>query len=41
MIVALTDAQYAKLDRISKSEGYLAGAMAYLIVSRWLDRQQG
>jgi hypothetical protein len=41
VIVALTDAQFAKLDRIAKREGYLTGAMAYLVVSRWLDRQEG
>ena len=40
MIVALTDAQYAKLNRIARREGYLTGAMAYLIVSHWLERQR-
>jgi len=40
VIVALTDAQFEKLDRLAKAEGYLTGAFAYMIVSRWLNRQE-
>lgn len=40
MVVALTDAQYEKLDRLAQAEGYLTGAFAYMIVSRWPDRQE-
>ncbi len=40
VVVALTDAQYEKLDRIAQREGYLTGAFAYMIVSRWLERRE-
>jgi hypothetical protein len=32
--------RYEKLDRIAQREGYLTGAMAYVVVSRWLERQE-